>query len=189
MTRASIEIRDELDPALNRLVANAEDPAAIMDDVAGYLLFSTQRRFETETDPDGNKWKPLKARTAAARRGRRIRGKDHILRDTVRLYNSLTTSSDATSATLGTNVVYAAIHQFGGPIRQGARSQSLSLKRIRGKKGVRIVKPGTKGSEARTVAIPAREINMPPRPYLGINDADRAEIATIINDGIARGLK
>ncbi|MDQ0454714.1 phage virion morphogenesis protein [Rhizobium paknamense] len=182
MAGASIEIRDGLTPTLERLVTVADNPAAIMGDVAAYLLTSTQQRFEQEIGPDGQKWKPLKARTASVRagRGRKMRGTDHILRDTVRLYSSLSTSSDASSATIGTNVEYAAIHQFGGVIRQTARSQKLSLKRIRGSKKVRFVKAGTKGATELEAIIGAREITIPARPYLGINDADRAEIATII---------
>jgi phage virion morphogenesis protein len=182
MSGASIQIRDELSPTLNRLVTTAENPAEIMSDVAGYLLVSTQQRFESEAGPDGQKWQPLKARTASARagRGRKKRGSDHILRDTVRLYNSLSTSSDSESATVGTNVEYAAIHQFGGVIKQGERTQKLSLKRIRGSKKVRFVKAGTKGATEHDVTIGAREITIPARPYLGINDADRIEIGTII---------
>jgi phage virion morphogenesis protein len=188
MSGTSIEITDELTPALTRLLEVADDPAEIMGGVAGYLLTSTQQRFERETGPDGKKWQALSPRTANARagRGRKVRGADHILRDTLRLYQSLTTLSDATSATIGTNVVYAGIHQFGGTIQQAERSQKLSLKRIRGKKGVRFVKAGTKGATERDVTIGARAITIPARPYLGINDADRAEIAEIIMDGFRK---
>ncbi|MDQ0454652.1 phage virion morphogenesis protein [Rhizobium paknamense] len=182
MAGTSIEIRDGLTPTLERLVSVSDNPAAIMSDVAAYLLTSTQQRFEQEIGPDGQKWKPLKPRTAAQRigKGRVKRGSEHILVRTGRLKNSLTAASDAVSATVGTNVEYAAIHQFGGVIRQTARSQTLSLKRIRGSKQVRFVRAGAKGAVEREVTIGARQIVMPARPYLGINDADRAEIATII---------
>lgn len=188
MSGASIEIKDELTPALTRLLERAEHPAEIMSGVAGYLLTSTQQRFERETGPDGQKWKGLTARTANARsgRGRNVRGYDHILRDSLRLYNSLTTLSDATSASAGTNVVYAGVHQFGGVIQQVERSQKLSLKRIRGKKGVRFVRAGTKGAMERDVTIGAHAITIPARPSFGINDADRVEIGDIIMDGFRR---
>lgn len=190
MAGASIEIRDELSPALASVVQTAENPAEIMGDVAAYLLLATQERFERETDPDGQKWMPLAARTAAARigRGRQRRGTDHILRDRTRLYQSLTTMHDGANATVGTNVVYAAIHQFGGVIRQSAREQKLSLKKIRGKKGMRFVRAGTKGAQERLASIGERSITIPARPYLGINDADRAEIEALITQGFERGL-
>lgn len=189
MTGASIEIRDEISPALSRLVANAENPARIMDDVAGHLLTSTQRRFETETDPDGKKWKPLSPRTAAARRGRRTRGHDNILRDSVRLYNSLTTTFDASSATVGTNVEYAAIHQLGGPIRKQERRATI-YQFYDAKRDVfdQRFRSKARSNFARDVTIPAHEIQMPARAYLGINAADIAEISAIINAGLAKGI-
>ncbi len=189
MTGASIEIRDEIGPTLSRLVANAENPTDIMDDVAGYLLLSTQRRFETETDPDGNKWKPLSPRTAAARRGRRTRGYDNILRDRGRLYDSLTTAFDASSAIVGTNVKYAAIHQFGGPIRKQERRATI-YQFYDAKRDVFDQRFRTKARSnfARDVTIPAYEIQMPARAYLGINAADVAEISAIINAGVGRGI-
>ncbi|SIR43185.1 phage virion morphogenesis (putative tail completion) protein [Rhizobium sp. RU35A] len=190
MTGASLEIRDELDPALNRLVVNSQNSAEIMDAIAGHLLFSTQRRFETETAPDGQQWKQLSPRTAAVRRGRSKRGFNHILRDRLRLYESLQTSSDATSAVVGTNVVYAAIHQFGGPIEKTARTatiyQNYNAKtdtfdqRFRSK---------ARSNFARDVTIKAHVIDMPARPYLGFNDDDRAAIAEIIADHIGDGLQ
>lgn len=179
MAGASITISNTATPTLVRLVAAASQPAEMMRDVAGYLLFSTQRRFETQTDPDGRKWKPLKPRTAAARAGRRVRGNDHILRVTTRLYQSLTQASDATSAQLGSNAEYAAIHQLGGEIQMPARESRLTFKKVRGKRGVRFVKAGTKDATVRDVKIGAHTINMPARPYLGISDADRSEIEII----------
>lgn len=186
MTGTSILIRDDATEALGRFMEVSGAPAAMMRDIAGYMLFSTQRRFETETDPDGKKWEPLKRRTAAARIGRRRRGTDHILRVTTRLYQSLISASDATSAQVGTNLEYAAIHQFGGVIPVPERQGRVSFKAVRGKRGVRFVRPGTKGAEAREVTIRAHSIRIPARAYLGINDADRAEIELIAVESIRR---
>ncbi|TXI00295.1 MAG: phage virion morphogenesis protein [Rhizobium sp.] len=191
MFGASVEIKDELTPALTRFVEAAENPAEIMGGVAGYLLTSTQQRFERETGPDGQKWQDLSPRTANKRsgRGRSIRGYEHILRDTTRLYTSLTTRSDATSAAAGTNDIRAGTHQFGAEIQQPERSQKLSLKRIRGKNGVRFVKAGTKGATERDVTIGAHVVRIPARPFFGINDVDREEISEIITSGLGKELK
>lgn len=186
MTGTSVTIQDNATPALIRVVAVATRPEAMMRDIAGYLLFSTQRRFETETDPDGKKWEPLSPRTAKARAGRKIRGTDHILRQTTRLYQSLTSASDATSAQLGTNAEYAGIHQFGGAIQMPARQSRLSFKKVRGKRGVRFVRAGTKDATVKDVTIGAYAISMPARPYLGISQADRVEIETIAADALRR---
>lgn len=176
MTGASIKIIDEASPAVARLVASAQSPRRITAAIAGYLVFSTQRRFETETGPDGEAWQKLSARTASRRRGRFVRGYANILRDTTRLYQSIQPYSDDTVAAAGTNVEYAAIHQEGGSIEQGARTSKISFKKIRGKRGVRFVRPGSKGATEMEVEIPAYQMQMPARPYLGINDQDHIEI-------------
>lgn len=184
MAGTSISIQDDATPALARLVAIATRPEAMMRDIAGYLLFSTQRRFETETGPDGSKWAPLSPRTAKARSGRKERGTDHILRQTTRLYQSLTISADATTAQLGTNSVYAAIHQFGGDIPMPERQSRISFKKVRGKRGVRFVRTGTKDATVQDVTVRAHSVRIPARPYLGVNDADRVEIEIIAADAL-----
>jgi phage gpG-like protein len=93
---------------LDRIERLATNPAAIMSAIATFLVSRTQRHFQTETGPDG-KWQPLSPRTAARRIGRRQRGTAHILRDTNRLYSSITGEASDTEASVGTNVLYAAI--------------------------------------------------------------------------------
>lgn len=187
MAGTSIVIENTASPALARIVGVAERPGAIMRDVGGYILFSTQRRFETETGPDGAKWQRLSPRTAKARIGRRrARGADHILRLSNRLYKSLTMQSDDNSAQVGTNVEYAAIHQFGGEIEIAERRQSLSLKEVRGSKRSRFVRAGTKGATIKDATIGAHIIPIPARPYLGINDADREEIGVVAVEALRR---
>lgn len=182
MTGASIKLTDEASPAVNQLVATAGNPSKITAAIAGYLVFSIQRRFETETDPEGNQWARLSPRTARGRRGRGIRGYDHILRDTTRLYQSIQAYSDDSTAAAGTNLEYAGIHQFGGSIRHSARSSKISFKKVRGKRGVRFVRPGTKGATEQDVVIPEFETTIKARPYLGINDEDLAEIERVAVD-------
>ncbi|MGX1259800.1 phage virion morphogenesis protein [Sinorhizobium fredii] len=179
MAGTTITIDDTATEGLSRLVNAAVHPGQMMSAMGAYLLTSTQRRFETETGPDGEKWKPLSKRTAnrIIRHGRR-RGTTNILRLTTRLYQSLVMRSDETSAEVGTNVVYAAVHQFGGAIEQYARSQRLSLKKIRGGRA-RFVKHGTKGAELRNVTIGEHTINIPARPYLGVSQADIARLLEI----------
>lgn len=186
MSGTSILIEDTASPGLSRLVAVASQPAAMMRDIAGYMLFSTQRRFEKETGPDGVKWPALSPRTAARRAGRQTRGTDHILRMTTRLYRSLTQASDATTAQVGTNVEYAAIHQFGGEIQMPDRASRLTFKKVRGKRGVRFVKAGTKDATIKDVTIKAHSIRIPARPYLGISAEDQAEISVVATDSLRR---
>jgi len=179
MAGASITITDTATQGLALVIRISRKPTAMMRDIGGYVLFSTQRRFETQTGPDGVQWKSLSPRTAKARAGRKVRGTDHILRQSVRLYNSLTMRSDDTTAQVGTNVEYAAIHQFGGTIAMQERQARLSFKKIRGKRGVRFVKTGTRGATVQDATIGAHTVRIPPRPYLGINAADQEEIGAV----------
>lgn len=155
-------------------------PEAIMSAIAAYLVTSTQRHFERETGPDG-KWRPLSPRTAAKRIGRRRRGTANILRVTNRLYSSITGEATATEAVVGTNLVYAAIQQLGGDIQMGERQQAINLSTGKGRK--RFVKASAKRKETRNVTVGAHTVVIPARPYLYLDDEDRAEILRIAEDG------
>lgn len=95
------------DGALARLAAVLSHPEDIMDRIGRYLVASTHRRFERERAPDGTPW--LKSARAIAEGNR-------TLTDTGRLRGSIeyTLTDSGRGVEIGTNVVYAAIHQFGG---------------------------------------------------------------------------
>ncbi|WP_299427210.1 phage virion morphogenesis protein [uncultured Meiothermus sp.] len=97
------------------------------------LVSSTIQRFMEQKDPTGQPWQPLAAATVAPRardftKGGRLRkGVEErlqgrkILIQSARLRNSITSKRDGTAVAVGTNVVYAAIHQFGGMAGRGRR--------------------------------------------------------------------
>jgi phage gpG-like protein len=101
-----------------------------------------------------------------------------ILQDTGRLANSITPSSDADSATIGTNVIYAAIHQMGGKIAKPAQSRLVRHRTDRkgnllrsghmGGKGLIFAKDSHKNAVARWFEQGAHDIGMPPRPFLPV---------------------
>lgn len=90
-------IRDYL-AQVEALGTNATD---LFDEIGAALVSSTQARFSTSTAPDGSGWKPVK-------RG----GKPLV--DQGILKGSMTHQAHPDSVEVGTNLVYAAIHQFGG---------------------------------------------------------------------------
>ena len=96
-----------LDGVLAHLAAALSHHDDIMDAIGKYLVASTHRRFERERAPDGTPW--LRSARAIAEGGR-------TLTDTGRLRGSIThTVTDGGRAVeVGSSVVYAAIHQFGG---------------------------------------------------------------------------
>lgn len=180
MTGSKITLTDTATAVVSRVIGAARHPGELMATFAALMLTSTQRRFERQVGPDGVAWKPLSKRTANARIGRRRRGTSNILRVTTRLYRSLTTASDATSAEVGTNVEYAGVHQFGAEIPHYARSTKLSLKKVRNR--YRFVRPGTKGAVEKRVTIGEHVTRIPARPYLGFNDQDVAAMTAAGQD-------
>ncbi|MBP0439437.1 phage virion morphogenesis protein [Tianweitania sediminis] len=187
MTGIFIRIDDEaVTGQLQRLEDAAGDMQPAMAAIGAAMLQSTQRRFERETGPDGKKWAPLRPRTAAARIGRGRRGTANILRVSTRLYQSLTFEASNTEARVGSNVVYAAIHQLGGAIDMPERQQTIHLSTGKRK---RFVRSAAKRKESRAVTIGAHQVRMPARPYLGIDQADRDTITSIVADHFAEAAR
>lgn len=176
-------IDEAIASTLARIDRVAESPASIMSEISAYMVMRTQRHIETETGPTG-RWPALSPRTAAARIGRGRRGSEHMLRVSNRLYSSITGESSATEATAGTNVLYAAIQQFGGTIKRPEREQTIHLGRSKGR--TRFVKASAKRAQARTVKVGAHAIKIPARPYLYLDDEDFREIERIAESGFRK---
>lgn len=144
---------------------------ALTRDIAGIMLAEVEENFAQQGRP---RWVDIKSvglaragytRTAKGRwslpRGRSAGYM--ILQASGRLASSITQHSDAMSATVGTNVVYAKIHQFGGKTKPHT---------IRAKNGKALALPG--GVFRRSVQHPGSVI--PARPFLVISPGGQAEI-------------
>lgn len=187
MSGATITFDDEIaQAALDRVAAAGGDTSAMMADITAAMLLSTQRRFEAEADPEGTAWPRLKPRTAA----RRAKGRGNkpanpkILRDSNRLYSSIIGQSSARSAEVGTNVIYAGIHQDGGTITQHPQSRVIRMRKV-GKRRL-FAKNSHKRATEHRATFGTRTIVIPKRAYLGVSEEDRAEIVTIANEHYAR---
>lgn len=189
MAGAAITFDDAaVQEALDRVGAAGGDTSAMMADITAAMLLSTHRRFETESDPDGKAWAPLKPRTAAQRaRGRgNAPANPKILRDTNRLYSSITGQSDDTTSQVGTNVVYAGIHQTGGTITQYPQSRTIRMRKV-GRKRLFAKRTHKRVTEHRAT-FGTRTIVIPARPYLGFSDEDRAELLAIGEAHLVRAI-
>lgn len=113
---------------------------------------STKKRFLNEQAPDGKEWKP----------SRRGAAEGHTLRDSLELYNRFAYEATPDSVAWGTNVIYAAIHQFGGT-RPPKNAQALAFQGFNG-------------------AVVTKKVTMPARPFLGVNDADRNKIDVAVQN-------
>ena len=124
-------------------------PEGIMDRIGRYLVASTLRRFESERAPDGTPW--LKSARAVAEGGQ-------TLTDSGRLRRSIAhvVTDGGRAVEVGSNVVYAAIHQFGGLAgkgdgrgsRRGPISASTSATAMRSRASSRVCSKG-RGHDSR----------------------------------------
>lgn len=156
--RISVETDDAaLRAALVRMTKTLDNPKPVLDEIGGMLVASTLDRFERGQAPDGSDWQ--KSARAEAENGQ-------TLVDTGRLRGSITHRASGDAVEVGTNVVYAAIHQFGGRI-EAKNKKALSF-------------PVGDGFAV------VESVTMPARPFLGLNDADRSSILRIVERAIER---
>lgn len=94
---------------LTKLINNGQQLEPAFQDIGEYLLESHQARFDLEIAPDGELWEPLAPRTLAKKK------RDTILREEGILRNTLAWQPDGDDLLFGSNLVYAATHQFGRP--------------------------------------------------------------------------
>ena len=102
---------DDILRALQQLQGRMTDMSPVMLDIAGVLADASKRAFQSEQDPaTGRAWDALTAVTVAMRGG----NAHPILQRSGQLAASVTTAYGSDFAEVGTNKVYAAMHQFGG---------------------------------------------------------------------------
>ncbi len=163
--RVDVEYDDrEVRAALVRLIARMDDPRPVMDGIGQKLVTSVIDRFEREQEPNGVPWKPSQ---------RALEESGRTLTDTGRLRASITHRASRDGVVVGTNVVYAAIHQFGG------RTPARTIRPL-GKKA--LFWPGA--------AHPVKKVEHPgstvtARPFLGVNGGDRDAILRLLGRHLA----
>ncbi len=155
MAGVKIEVKDsEIRNALNKVSQKTEHLEPLLFQIGTIIEESTKDRFETETDPAGQKWKP--SISALNGTSRKTLTKDGYLSDGIHFK----VSKDKVE--VGSNAIYAAIHQLGGTIKP-KNKQNLAFKI--GKK-----------------VILASKVEMPARPFLGISEKDKDVIGRAIKD-------
>ncbi|MDD3013454.1 MAG: phage virion morphogenesis protein [Candidatus Gastranaerophilales bacterium] len=107
-----IKIDDkEIQQLLKKLAAKTENLRPLMKNIAGIMADSVEENFDKEGRPD--KWTPL-AKVTIKQRTKKGYWPGKILQMRGDLATSITSKYDDNSAVVGTNKIYAAIHQFGG---------------------------------------------------------------------------
>jgi phage virion morphogenesis protein len=92
---------------LNKFIKQGQNLEPALAEIGEYLIESHQARFKLEVAPDGTPWDPLAPKT--------IKRKGHadILQDQGTLRDTLTYQLGTNELDFGTNLEYAATHQFG----------------------------------------------------------------------------
>jgi len=108
---------EQLQKELKKLLQLARDRRPLMKNIAGMMHNAVEENFAQEGRP---KWIPLSPITIAARQKKGY-WPGQILQQTGKLAASISSYADNDQAVVGTNVVYAAIHQFGGKAGRGKK--------------------------------------------------------------------
>lgn len=109
---------------LQRLSSRLDDLTPFMEEVSGVLAFGVEEAFRLEQDPvSGAAWEELADATVAQRSadghwpGKKLQVKGQLAA-------SFSTDFGPDFAMVGTNLEYAAIHQFGG---KAGRNRSVDI--------------------------------------------------------------
>ncbi|PWE28979.1 phage virion morphogenesis protein [Pararhodobacter marinus] len=164
----------EIQSGLDRLARAVTDMTPVMADIGEAQVVSTRDRFMAGTAPDGTPWAPKSPATIAAYERRRdpvdprpLFGPSHRLR------SEITSYAGTTSVEWGTNVIYAAVMQFGA---------------AQGEFGARMGRtiPGEKRPHSQDYFFPIPWGPIPARPFLGLSDEDRNGILEALEDWLTR---
>ena len=170
----------ETQQKLQDLAGTLKDARPLFKVIAGILEKETEENFAAQGRPH---WVPLSSATVRNRLRRNNGGSVlKILQDRGILAGSISTDYGSDYALVGSNVAYAAIHQFGGTIHHAARSIRV---RLRTDKAGNLLRQGDKGnakSSGKGLAVFARDshkqvretwhtaeawqVNIPARPFL-----------------------
>lgn len=182
-TRIDVSVEmAEVRAMLDRLGKEGTDD--LMPRLGEYLLKSTQSRFDSQTAPDGTPWKALSP--AYARQKKYNKERVLTLRGYLRRSIRYQVSGPA-EVEVGTNILYGAIHQLGGMIEVKARQATVRYRSVAGR--VLFASKKHKRATERQVTVPAHQVTIEARPFLGISAEDDKQIHEIAQDWLESRIK
>ena len=200
--------------AAEGLLRGTEDMRPLLTALGMMLMRSVDKQFRAQGSRFGEGWTPLKPKTKYRRRKSGLGAQ--ILLDRGTLQKSVTQQGapgniyklEPLSLTLGSNLRYANIHQFGGTITQGARSNLNPTRwanvggqmlfqgaddkvRVASKLDGTPIRKKFKTAKEMRLSFRERKITIPARPYLPrqIIDEDRDLIAKALAHYLTRRLE
>ena len=143
-----------LNNALNNAAKKLSNKKLLMATIGETLVSGTMKRFAAEEDPEGRKWK--QSQRAQVQGGQ-------TLSDNAHLRNSIDYAATSDKVMVGSNLVYARIHQLGGTIN-AKNGNYLKFKTANGG------------------FVSVKKVDMPARPYLGVSAADLEEVKAVFTE-------
>lgn len=114
MSGLSIKIDSiQVEAVLNELSGRMDDLTPVMQTIGEIIVEQVDTAFETGVGPDGKAWPES---------GRALATGGQTLIDTAVLRNSINVLATENQVEVGTNVLYAAIHQLGGKAGRGKKT-------------------------------------------------------------------
>lgn len=184
---------------LDQVAGKIENMAEVMGLIGEIVQSSVERNFEVGgrySSPGsykggGSKWKDLANGTKKARK-RKGKWPGPILQVSGRLAGSIHYNAHNDKVEVGTNLVYAAIHEFGGTINRAGGPGSVRLRSRQGK----LVRQGKEGKLANLAVFSSSKhshvvrsfvgkpytITIPARPFLVVQDEDLEEIVRAVQE-------
>ena len=183
MPRFVVEIdSSEWQEAVGRLMQATDDFSELMaGNIADAVQGMVADAFQEQGRP-GESWPELSDKTLARRRkGKKASNSDRILQDTGRLKQSVSVGQAGShSYEVGSNILYARVHQFGAVIRRKTRGAKVAERLLeRAKKGRKysdhVLELASQQAKERGGILTV----IPARPYLPMpmTEDERGELA------------
>lgn len=155
MTGVNIEfnIQDALD-ALITIESNLDDTQGLFNHIGEVLLDIHESRFNAQESPDGIPWQSL----SPWYRESKPKQKDKILTLDGTLRSTLHWKIEGNTLLFGTNLIYGAIHQFGGTIKP------------------------VRGNALNVGGRPVKQVVIPARPWLGVSAQDKLLLVDVVRE-------
>ena len=155
MTGVNIEfnIQDALD-ALIKIESNLDDTQGLFNHIGETLLDIHEARFNAQESPDGVPWQALSPWYQESK----AKQKDKILTLDGNLRSTLHWQIEGNTLLFGTNLVYGAIHQFGGTIKP------------------------VRGNALNVGGRPVKQVVIPARPWLGVSTQDKLLLVDVVRE-------
>jgi phage virion morphogenesis protein len=166
MAKITVRLNDTLVlDRLRQLLDNLGDLRPAMREVAGVMADEAESSLEGQRAPDGTPWETL-ADSTIEERTKLGYWPGRILQRTGRLAASISSDFGPNFAVAGTNVEYAAAHQFGAKTKPTEiRPRNKKALAFGGRVGAKVNHPGS---------------TIPARPFLGLSQDGEDEVLDIL---------